>query len=52
MELSGEAQRHQLAQRQRASAPVGLQPLGTSVHDHIVIGKQGYASLKVLGFIR
>ena len=28
-----------------------LQPLGITVHDHIVIGKQGHASLKALGLL-
>jgi len=26
-------------------------PLGVLVHDHIIVGKQGYASLKGLGLI-
>jgi DNA repair protein RadC len=28
-----------------------LQPLGITVHDHVVIGKQGHASLKALGLL-
>jgi DNA repair protein RadC len=28
-----------------------LHPLGIAVHDHIVIGKQGHASLKALGLL-
>jgi DNA repair protein RadC len=29
----------------------GAKPLGISVHDHIIVGKEGYANLKGLKLI-